>query len=228
MKYDIIYCDPPWLYDNPKDHKAAMGGTPYLQISQEDLKKLPILDIAEKNSIMFMWATLPKLPEAFEMMKAWNFKFTTVPFVWVKLNGNGKIVSFTEWIDEHAPTFGEYFPSVWKAFKKLRLDKTFMLIGGIYSGLGHWTCGNIELVLMGKRGSPKRITKSIKQIVFAPVSKHSRKPDEVRQRIKQLMGNNLKAIEIFATEKVDGWDSIGNEVDGLDITESLQLTIDKE
>ena len=40
---------------------------------------------------------------------------------------------------------------------------------------------------------------------------HSKKPDTVRQRIIELMGD-LPRIELFARETAEGWDSWGNEV----------------
>jgi site-specific DNA-methyltransferase (adenine-specific) len=208
MKYSILYCDPPWEYENPKDHKSEYGGTPYKQISLKDLKKLPIKDLAEKDSILFLWATMPKLPEAIALMKSWNFRFTCVPFVWVKLNPKGEV----EALD---------LPE-----EKKKTMKTLVLHGGLYSGIGHWTAGNAEIVLMGKRGSLKRITKEIKQVVIAPRSHHSHKPSEVRERIVRLLGD-VPRIELFATEKADGWDAIGGALDGMDITESLQKVIDK-
>ena len=178
-----------------------MGGTPYKQIPLEELKNLPIQQIADKDSILFMCATLPKLPEALETIKSWGFSYTTCPFVWVKLNPKGSLE-----VDKE--------------------NNRTILNGGIYSGLGHWTCGNAELVLMGKKGAPKRINKSIKQIIIAPRAQHSRKPDEIRQRIVQLMGD-VPRIELFATEIVEGWDSIGGAIDGMDIAESLQKIIEK-
>lgn len=60
--------------------------------------------------------------------------------------------------------------------------------GGIYSGLGHWTNGNAELCLLAKKGSPKRVSKSVKQIVLSPRKRHSEKPKEVRNRIQELCG----------------------------------------
>ena len=201
MKYKAIYCDPPWSYFNKKNHDSSMGGTPYKQIPLEELKNLPIQQIADKDSILFMCATLPKLPEALETIKSWGFSYTTCPFVWVKLNPKGSLE-----VDKE--------------------NNRTILNGGIYSGLGHWTCGNAELVLMGKKGAPKRINKSIKQIIIAPRTQHSRKPDEIRQRIVQLMGD-VPRIELFATEIVEGWDSIGGAIDGMDIAESLQKIIEK-
>jgi N6-adenosine-specific RNA methylase IME4 len=85
---------------------------------------------------------------------------------------------------------------------------------GIYSGLGHWTNGNAELCLFAKRGAPKRVSKSVKQIVLAHRGRHSTKPPEVRERIVQLMGD-LPRIELFARDNIvedNGWDYWGNAV----------------
>ena len=65
--------------------------------------------------------------------------------------------------------------------------------------------------MLATRGNPKRISKSVYQAVLAPQREHSRKPDEVRDRIVELMGD-LPRIELFAREKTEGWDVWGNEV----------------
>jgi N6-adenosine-specific RNA methylase IME4 len=80
------------------------------------------------------------------------------------------------------------------------------------SNLGHWTMGNVEMVLVGSRGKPSRIRKDIKQLVIAERTTHSKKPDEVRKRIVDLFGD-ISRIELFAREKVEGWDSWGNEIE---------------
>lgn len=51
--------------------------------------------------------------------------------------------------------------------------------------------------------------------------KHSKKPSEIRDRIVELCGD-VPRIELFAREKVDGWDCIGNEIDGRDIRDVLK------
>lgn len=84
--------------------------------------------------------------------------------------------------------------------------------GKLVSNLGRWTMGNIELCLLGVRGHPKRQVKNIKQLVVAERTRHSKKPEEVRSRIVQLMGN-LPRIELFARQKSEGWDVFGNEVE---------------
>ena len=88
------------------------------------------------------------------------------------------------------------------------------------SNMGRWTMGNVELCLLAKKGSPQRIVKNVKQLIEDLRVEHSRKPDEVRNRIVELMGD-LPRIELFAREDnqptltgkklFDGWDTWGNE-----------------
>lgn len=78
-------------------------------------------------------------------------------------------------------------------------------------GLGYWTRANPEICLICVKGHPKRIDKSIPNLVISQVREHSRKPDELRDLIVKLCGN-LPRIELFARQKVDGWDCWGNEV----------------
>ena len=54
-------------------------------------------------------------------------------------------------------------------------------------------------------------SESVVQTVFAPRREHSRKPDEVAQRIEELYPNATK-LEMFARETREGWAAFGNEV----------------
>jgi|TARA_R100001530_G_scaffold5297_1_gene6608 N6-adenosine-specific RNA methylase IME4 len=78
-------------------------------------------------------------------------------------------------------------------------------------GLGYWTRANNEICLLATKGKPKRVSKSVHQIVYEPIDKHSKKPDCVRDRIVDLCGD-LPRIELFARQKTDGWDCWGNEI----------------
>ncbi len=81
----------------------------------------------------------------------------------------------------------------------------------LFWGLGHWTRANAELCLLATKGSPKRESAAVHQVVVSPVEEHSKKPDEVRNRIITLMGD-LPRVELFARTTVPGWDVWGNEV----------------
>ena len=65
----------------------------------------------------------------------------------------------------------------------------------------------------------------MKQICDARIMNHSRKPAEIRERIVELCGD-VPRIELFARERADGWDALGDEVDGMDIRESIQQLIE--
>lgn len=82
----------------------------------------------------------------------------------------------------------------------------------LFWGTGYWTRANSELCLLATRGNPKRESASVHQVIVSHIEKHSKKPDEARRRIIELMGD-VPRIELFAREKYDGWDAWGNEVE---------------
>lgn len=79
-------------------------------------------------------------------------------------------------------------------------------------GMGRWTRANGELCLMATKGKPKRISASVSQIIDTPIEAHSKKPDIVRTKIVELLGD-LPRLELFAREKKEGWDVWGNEIE---------------
>jgi len=79
-------------------------------------------------------------------------------------------------------------------------------------GMGWWTRSNPEFCLLGVKGSPKRIAKNIHSVVESIIQQHSKKPNEVRDKIVQLCGDKPR-IELFARERYAGWDVWGNQVD---------------
>ncbi len=88
-KYNIIYADPPWSYQNWCDKKNGAAKAHYETMTQADIEALPVGKIAADDSILFMWATFPKLQEALNTIKAWGFEYKTIGFCWVKRNKNG-------------------------------------------------------------------------------------------------------------------------------------------
>lgn len=64
------------------------------------------------------------------------------------------------------------------------------------------------------RATYKRISAGVGQLIFSPLRRHSQKPDEVRDRIVELMGD-LPRIELFARSAAEGWDCWGNEAPGM-------------
>jgi len=87
-KYQIIYADPPWKYKWGDGGKLAPE-THYSTLSVDELMKLPVKNLRDKNCILAMWATCPALPEALALMKAWGFNYKTVLHTWVKTRKDG-------------------------------------------------------------------------------------------------------------------------------------------
>ena len=85
-KYEIIYADPPWSYNDTLGGNAKMGAMPYDTMTQDEINALPLKEITAKDCILFMWATMPKLQEALDTIRAWGFKYKTCAFCWVKQN----------------------------------------------------------------------------------------------------------------------------------------------
>jgi len=84
-KYQIIYADPPWSYSVMRQIPGGRTN-PYRGMRYIDILDLPIKDLADKNCVLFLWATMPLLPEALYTMKHWGFEYKTTAFVWVKKN----------------------------------------------------------------------------------------------------------------------------------------------
>lgn len=187
-KYQIVYADPPWSYQD----KGCNGNCEnhYKTMNIKDICSLPINKISDKDSVLFLWTTYPMLKEALMVIDSWGFKYKSIAFQWVKTNkSQGKQDMFIK---------QKYF-----------------------YGLGRWTRGNTEPCLIAVKGKPKRISASVHQIIESPVSKHSKKPEETKDKIIKLVGD-LPRIELFARTKTEGWDVWGNEVESdIDLTDNV-------
>ena len=78
--------------------------------------------------------------------------------------------------------------------------------------LGYWTLGGMELCLLGIKGKMKPVIRNTRQVVMHHRVGHSVKPPIIRESIAALFGD-VQRIELFARQKVEGWDCWGNEVE---------------
>ena len=78
---------------------------------------------------------------------------------------------------------------------------------------GNYTMSECEMVLLFRKGKmPKKAANNVRQFLQECRSVHSKKPDEIRNRIA-TMYPHLKKIEMFARKQSEGWDVFGNEID---------------
>jgi N6-adenosine-specific RNA methylase IME4 len=80
-RYATIVIDPPWQYKNNGSRNAARRKYPTMSL--DDICALPVQAFAEDNAHLYLWATVPLLDEAFDVLRAWGFTYKTA-ITWVK------------------------------------------------------------------------------------------------------------------------------------------------
>jgi len=90
-KYSTIYADPPWRFQNrtgkvAPEHKRLNR---YDTMSLDEIKALPIRDIAEEKCHLYLWVPNALLPDGLEVMKAWGFEYKG-NIVWEKVRKDGE------------------------------------------------------------------------------------------------------------------------------------------
>jgi N6-adenosine-specific RNA methylase IME4 len=78
-------------------------------------------------------------------------------------------------------------------------------------GTGYWSRANPEQCLLATRGYPRRRFADVRKLIITPRREHSRKPDEIYERIERLCSGPY--LELFARNRHPGWDAIGDEVE---------------
>lgn len=101
--YSIIYADPPWSYDDKANSGKRGACHKYPLMSDQEIYDLPVKTIAADDAILFLWATMPKLREAFEVIDSWGFTYKTNAFTWVKRYRNGRwFMGMGQWTRSNA------------------------------------------------------------------------------------------------------------------------------
>src|SRR6478735_3662705 len=86
-KYAAILADPPWSFRNWSAKGTGRNAVSHYDcLSFDALTSLPVADLAARDCALFLWATDPLLPRAFDLIRSWGFEYKTVAFYWVKLN----------------------------------------------------------------------------------------------------------------------------------------------
>ena len=90
-KYKTIYADPPWQFNNrtgkvAPEHKRLNR---YSTMDLRDIMRLPVHDVADEKSHLYLWVPNALLPEGLEVMKAWGFTYKT-NLIWEKVRKDGQ------------------------------------------------------------------------------------------------------------------------------------------
>lgn len=190
MRFSVIYADVPYQFRNKNTGGSLKSGASYVYgannkystMSTKDICEVPVRLIAEKDSVLFLWATNAMFTDAMEIMKAYGYVYKS-KLTWIKTQ------------------------------KK--------------KGMGFWYRNRTEDLLFGIKGKVKAFHCQEDNVVFAPITKHSEKPEEMRQKIMDGTQNMLSPtyIELFARKTTKNWTCIGYEINKEDIRESINKLV---
>lgn len=92
-KYKTIVADPPWKYGKwgKGSNNCVLDGKkqnvdiplPYPSMTVEQIASLPVALIADENCELYLWTTQKYLPQSFEVLKSWGFKYKQI-LTWCK------------------------------------------------------------------------------------------------------------------------------------------------
>lgn len=188
--YRAIVADPPWSFKCHTELQSANWNSRrdvekhYAVMMLDDVAALPVGRLAHKDGChLFLWASGPCLRQAFEVMDAWGFRYSSIAFTWIKLK---------------------------RSFRPEQLRFVETAEADLHIGLGLTTRKNAELVLLGRRGNCKRVAKNVREVILSPVREHSRKPDEMFRRVQRYCAGPY--AELFARAPRAGWDVHGDEI----------------
>ena len=184
-RYDVILADPPWTFATRSN--KGKGRSPeqhYSCMTLDDIKALPVPDLAAKDCALLLWVTDPLFDVGLDVIKAWGFTYKTIGYHWVKLNKDGSPFTGMGYYTRANP---ELCLLATRGSPK-RKDR-----------------GVPRLILTEEDWSEED------RIIMSPRREHSRKPDEAYERTERLLGGTY--CELFARQQRPGWTCWGDQVD---------------
>jgi N6-adenosine-specific RNA methylase IME4 len=92
-KFPVVYTDPPREFRvDSGEGEIRRAERRYDTMSIDEIKALPVADLAAANCALLMWVALPELPGGLKVIKAWRFEYKTVAIVWLKSNEGATVI----------------------------------------------------------------------------------------------------------------------------------------
>lgn len=204
MKYRTILADPPWAYEGRSAPWRSTTDAHYPLMSLDAIKALPVGDLATPNAHLYLWAVLPMMEQAYEVVRAWGFQPWTV-LTWCKpgpgLGGGYRGNT------EHLIVARRGYSAI---------NPTCATCGGRARGARKCYCDAPEWRFKGEPLEDEigEIAKPFKTTADgtwyqAPRGRHSAKPELFRDLIEQM--SHGPYLELFARSNRLGWDTWGDE-----------------
>jgi N6-adenosine-specific RNA methylase IME4 len=99
--FGVVYCDPPWRFEVWSGKgKARSADNHYDTMTLDEMKAMPVVDLAAPDCVLFMWVVWPMLQEALDLISSWSFAYKTCAFAWVKADAS-QVEMFRDDIDPY-------------------------------------------------------------------------------------------------------------------------------
>ena len=90
-RYATVVVDPPWYYEPfgisrvpaGEVHDGRKNPLPYPTMTVEEIAALPVSALAAEDAHLYLWTTNRYLPQAFGVVEAWGFNYSTT-LIWCK------------------------------------------------------------------------------------------------------------------------------------------------
>lgn len=200
-KFSVICADPCWSFnDKLKMDEVKRGAeSQYSVMSYTDISNLPVKQLIDpEGTVLALWVPSSLLEQGLNVLKAWGFQHKQT-FIWVKTKKQD---------------------SVSKSYAKTKNINDCLSFG-----MGRLFRQSHEICLIGTSGNgiyKKLKNKSQRSVSLAPNEKHSKKPEDLQDKL-ELMFPNTNKLELFARRVRKDWTCLGNEVcSGEDIRISIE------
>lgn len=140
-KYNVIYADCPWSYDNKKTGGTMNSGAlnKYSTMTNEDISNMPVKSLTQESAICFLWVTVPLLIEGFNTLNKWGFEYKTM-LTWHKINSwgmgfwfRGQTEHLLIGIKGKVKPFRQQLPNYWQTGYEPNCDIVYKLKSGRHS-----------------------------------------------------------------------------------------------
>jgi N6-adenosine-specific RNA methylase IME4 len=203
VKYRTIVADPPWPYEGMSAPWREGSEPAYELMRLDDIKSLPVPELAEDAAHLYVWAVLPLMAEAYDVVRAWGFRPCTL-LTWCKpgpgLGGGWRGNT------EHL--------IVARRGTRPNINPTCTNCGGRDRGARKCSCDSPDWCHFGQSVLPVEPPfegRASGSWFEAPRGRHSAKPELFQDLIEEMSPGPY--VELFARRQRMGWDVWGNEVE---------------
>jgi len=185
--YKVLVADPPWPFTDKLPGGGRGAAKHYKLLKIPDIVRFLATDVeekvSEKGAILFLWIVPAMATEALDVVRGWGFTPKS-ELIWVKTSTES---AQAEYLAGRMPTLS--------------------------FGMGRYVRMSHERCIIATRGKALHLVgdHSTRSVFFAPVGKHSAKPDAFYNLVEKLVPGG-PYLELFARRKREGWTTLGDEV----------------